>query len=1102
MRDDPTHAAPEKAAPLSGDDAGHGPQKPASPRKRLVRRMALWSAALLLLLVAALVLALALVTRNPDLVVPIAQNAARTAGMELSIGHLDLSISPLRLEVRELYFDNDPSAVDGETLRVHLRLERLAVTAAPGEWPHGPWFAEVELWQPRAEIALAREPDETPGEPFTWQEVLSALGRLRIIDGGARLAFANGVFAVADLDLALEPGGPDGERPFSLTARPTFTDETRETAVSGLLSAGGVVWPDLDVDATLSLLDAELRTATASGNFETAISLRRQGETLDIPSLSLTANGLRVVLPDGAARDLPAVSATAAATLNLADGAFHVPGLTLAAEGLASLKGRGEGGPDGFSAAEGSGRIDDLAAAFALLGGLVPADLRDMEPRGALDTAMTLDGARLALGLAPDRLSLDWPRFGLRLDVSGSPVLRGSPGEEWELDGDLRLRGDADFGGVALRGLDALARLGGTLDAPAVPDLRLALPAKGVIMDGEALPLGAAEIKAALAREADGTLFAREVVLREERLGRFTGEAAVRPEEPGQTRARLASGEIQLAALAALALDLGLVEEALPPLSGHARLDVRVQPGAHGARAACAVRVDKAGFATPDGQWLADGLSGALDLALPLAGPDSAEARLRLGRGEVLYGTIYLDLAQTPFSLSMNGDLHGFDDVREARGEMALGGLARVGFSHGIARRAAQGGLDWGLGLRLLQADLPELLKTFVTDPNSVSNPDLAQLHVMGAPTLSLYIQGHADDGTAITGRLGLEDGFLDYEPARLAVRGLTLDMPLNYVFGAPAPDAADDVARGRLSIDSLAIPSGETRSVSAAIDLAPNILRIDGTLRAPLLGGALSLSRIRVREPLSADFQASLAAVLEDGDLAFLGTEQAPLEGRIEAAFESVTLTRERLDADGSVAGALYGGAFSVDGIFADNPLARNRVAGCSAARLRGLDMERLSLALGIGRVTGRLDIDVEDFLVSFGQPQGFDMRIRSVPTDGVPQLVSLNAVNSISVVGTGEGISGVGLFASFFREFGYEALGVHLILKNDVFSVRGLIREAGVEYLIKRPPMFGINVVNSNPDNRISFSDMVERVRRVLQSAPTEQGVRKDDPKTREEV
>ncbi|MBW1802226.1 MAG: hypothetical protein JRJ85_16035, partial [Deltaproteobacteria bacterium] len=58
---------------------------------------------------------------------------------------------------------------------------------------------------------------------------------------------------------------------------------------------------------------------------------------------------------------------------------------------------------------------------------------------------------------------------------------------------------------------------------------------------------------------------------------------------------------------------------------------------------------------------------------------------------------------------------------------------------------------------------------------------------------------------------------------------------------------------------------------------------------------------------------------------------------------------------------------------------------------------------------------------------------------------------------------------------------IGILATLENDVFRVNGTIKEGGQEYLIKRGGFSGVDVVNQNPDNRISFKDMVKRIKRV---------------------
>ena len=70
------------------------------------------------------------------------------------------------------------------------------------------------------------------------------------------------------------------------------------------------------------------------------------------------------------------------------------------------------------------------------------------------------------------------------------------------------------------------------------------------------------------------------------------------------------------------------------------------------------------------------------------------------------------------------------------------------------------------------------------------------------------------------------------------------------------------------------------------------------------------------------------------------------------------------------------------------------------------------------------------------------------------------------------------------FIRGFRYEKLGILSTLRNDTFTLNGTIREGGVEYLVKKPALFGISVVNREPDKVISFKEMTSRLKRVGQS------------------
>jgi hypothetical protein len=284
------------------------------------------------------------------------------------------------------------------------------------------------------------------------------------------------------------------------------------------------------------------------------------------------------------------------------------------------------------------------------------------------------------------------------------------------------------------------------------------------------------------------------------------------------------------------------------------------------------------------------------------------------------------------------------------------------------------------------------------------------------------------------------------------------------------------------LRLKKVRLGGQELGPLEMPVVLVPNRLYLGGTIEAYLFGAKLALRRIQVDEPLSTGFRLNMAARLDGLDLARVAGKSPLLEGHLEGLLDPVILGREQVIAAGELTGDLFGGRLDVRGVTVERPFGAGREIGADVYVDR-VDLERFSEALGVGRITGRLSGSIKGLRVAYGQPVAFDLKMESVPAKGVRQSVSLKAVNSISLIGTGSALSGMGvsLMATFFREFPYQKIGFECGLKNDVFTVRGLIHEDGVEYLVKRSFFSGIDVINGNPDNRIGFSDMLERARRV---------------------
>jgi hypothetical protein len=127
-----------------------------------------------------------------------------------------------------------------------------------------------------------------------------------------------------------------------------------------------------------------------------------------------------------------------------------------------------------------------------------------------------------------------------------------------------------------------------------------------------------------------------------------------------------------------------------------------------------------------------------------------------------------------------------------------------------------------------------------------------------------------------------------------------------------------------------------------------------------------------------------------------------------------------------------------------------------------------------------------LQNLEIEYGQPSRFIFDVGSVKTKGIKQEISVDAINNISILGTGSGLKGMldAGIRRFFREYPYSRIGIQCTLENDNFSIRGKIHEGGKEYLVRRAFLRGVDVINQNSQNAISFKDMQERIRRISKS------------------
>jgi hypothetical protein len=215
-------------------------------------------------------------------------------------------------------------------------------------------------------------------------------------------------------------------------------------------------------------------------------------------------------------------------------------------------------------------------------------------------------------------------------------------------------------------------------------------------------------------------------------------------------------------------------------------------------------------------------------------------------------------------------------------------------------------------------------------------------------------------------------------------------------------------------------------------------------------------------------------------------------IAGTLNSNFPTITLTRDSFTAEGEANANAFGGTIDMTSLEVENPFSPVRTFKTDL-EFKEIDLSTVTDALDFGAISGTMEGTLKGLEISQGQPAAFAADFETVSRRGVPQRINFDAVENITILGTGQGFqASVGRgFASFFEEFGYDKIGFYCTLKNDNFRMKGKVIRGETEYFVKGIT-FGpsINVINRNPGQTVSFKSMLERVNRIKKGEASDDG------------
>jgi len=498
----------------------------------------------------------------------------------------------------------------------------------------------------------------------------------------------------------------------------------------------------------------------------------------------------------------------------------------------------------------------------------------------------------------------------------------------------------------------------------------------------------------------------------------------------------------------------------------------------------CSLDLDNAFFSNQDESIAGDGLQsnirfkGNLDTDRLLIG---SSVQIDIPKGEILYDPFYLDLASNSLHAKgyISADLSkkrisvsklnlGIEDIIETKGRLSL------------SNKTAS------LYINLPFTPMTPLFKVAVFDPFGDMIPVINKINLAGLVSGTFSVKKHGQS-ISIKGRILLDNGKLVFKDRHLSLQHVKLNLPvfLHYPLKKNAENISKE-QKGDISFEVAFPPWLPRQHISIPIHSRPNSLSVHTPTRIKVPGGDITIKRLIISDikPASVPkIQAGISIAIKDTRPLFKDILHMPVRGDIEGNIDPIYIKNGAGKGLGKIIARIFDGQIIISDIHIRN-IFRGLPFLALKADIKNLNLKKMTKGTSFGEIDGILDGYINGLEIACGQVQAFELMLETKEVDSIPQRISIAAVDNIAHIGGGQSpfMGLAGIIAKGFKTLPYSKIGIKASLKNDVFRINGTIKENNVEYIIKRGSFFGVNIVNQNPDNRISFKDMLRRIKRIF--------------------
>jgi hypothetical protein len=501
-------------------------------------------------------------------------------------------------------------------------------------------------------------------------------------------------------------------------------------------------------------------------------------------------------------------------------------------------------------------------------------------------------------------------------------------------------------------------------------------------------------------------------------------------------------------------------------------------------------RLARGRYATPDGSKMGENLTlaGRFETIAGEKRLMTVSGSLDFEQGEILWGKFFGDFKRQQAKLDFDGDyLAASDELQLRRLNLSLANVGTVEIKGNVQQISHQPTLRTQINANDVQPS--GVFEFFIREVLHRSYPILDQVTVGGRMDLTAQINGPLDR-LSVEGRLQVRDGNLGITSNQWHVGPINLALPFRVQWPAASSEQnVKSIPNGTLAIDSFRLGSETVPAFTTPISLGNNRLRFSQPIRLAIYGGTIEIRNLVWRDLIKDPQVFSLSVETKDLQLQKL-TEALGwyrFGGTLSGSIPKTELTSNVLRSQGQIQIEVFGGRVQIDKTEIENPFSSLPAIKLDA-RFQNLNLEQASETFEFGRISGILEGNVSDLVITNGQPAQLRADVHTVERPGSSQWISVEALNKITVLSSGgDGSLVYGGIAELFDNFRYSKMGFKASLKNDKLTLRGIESRDGKEFLVVGsllPPT--VNVISHT--QQIGFRDLLKRLEQIRQSEKPE--------------